>query len=304
MKTAPLYVILTILLLANSLAETKADESPNYSRSIILPLVSEPGKKRNLFSKYGNNGNAQWNKHFWGTSLGFDQFTGIGWGTPQAGTLITPEHVLCAAHYGVNRKGVYFHGIEGNRLKICLPEKDAENKNRSIVIQPDILVVKLATPAPEGAKIYPLPSPEDHLRRLSWGNLPKEQRPLLIATDWKSPLPPKPDDPEGKQHFRITRSAHPVLLSRSPAGGKTLHWSYGKNGDPAVHSSYHEVINSGDSSNPIFWVTKNGLVLASTFTGVTGGPDYGNPEIQKEIQAAIDKLGGQKPYKLKTSPVR
>jgi hypothetical protein len=297
-----LALALSFLLLSPAAGES-AEKTAAYSRDQILPLVSESGKQRTLFSAFTNGQDATWNKNFWGFTLGFDQFTGIGWGTERAGVLITPEHVVCAAHYPVNDKGVHFYGYDGKYLGGRVPAKNAEGKILGASITPDIRIIKLDSPAPAGARIYPLPDPETHEQRIAWGALPDDERPLLLATDWRNPKPKKTEDPKERQRWRIARSVHPVTLAPGPPAGKTLHWAYGPRGDVAIDSSYHETVNQGDSSHPIFWVSKSGLVLASTFTGTTGGPDSGNPEIQKAIQEAIEKLAGERDYTLKTVSV-
>jgi hypothetical protein len=301
MNPTPLLLLGLLLAATFAQCEPAGEDNSTYSRKVILPLVKSPGKDKNLFKTFKIDGDSQWNPNFWAASLGFDQFTGIGWGTPRAGVLVTPEHVISAAHYGNNEKGVHFYSEDGGFLGIRHIARDTENKFLLSRLPNDIRVARLESPAPKGARIYPLPDPKTDEQRISWCSLPENQRPLLLATDWRSPVPKKnPADPKEGQQWRITRSAHPVLLKRISGGA--MGWTYGPRGEPAVHPSYHEIINVGDSSHPLFWVTKSGLVLASTFTGTGSGPNYGNPEVQTAIQEAIDKLGGTKQYKLKTAP--
>ena len=275
-----------------------------YSREKILPLVSSPGKERGLFSSFTLGKKSVWNKEFWGASLGFDQFTGVGWGTGRAGVLVTPEHVLCAGHYPVNQDGVHFYGKDGEFLGRRGPALSDDKKEMlRIKLPQDIRVVRLERPAPAGARIYALPDPKTHPQRVAWSALPEDQRPLLVATDWRNLRPKRPGDPEERRRWVFTRSAHPVRLAPRTNNELFLSWRYGKQGDPAVDPSYHENVNQGDSSHPLFWVTRSGLVLASTFSGAHGGPDYGHPEVQASIQEAINTLGGERPYTLKTAPV-
>ena len=80
-------------------------------------------------------------------------------------------------------------------------------------------------------------------------------------------------------------------------------WRSGKLGDPAIHPAYHEVINKGDSGHPVFWVTRAGLVLASTLSTPSTGPDFGNPELQRSLQRAINITSGDESYAFRTVPV-
>lgn len=300
-----LSLLLGSLLVATFARCEPADkEAPTtYSRKIILPLVKSPGKEKGLFKTFKIDGDSEWNPKFWGASLGFDQFTGIGWGTPRAGVLITPEHTLSSGHFGNNYKeGMHFYDKNGKYLGHRAVSRDKNNLQTILNLPNDIRVARLESPAPTGARIYALPDPKTNELRSSWASLPKDQLPLLLATDWRNPIPKKiSEDPKKPQQYYITRSAQPLRLM-SMSGGSMI-WTYGPNGDPAVHPSYHEPINVGDSSHPVFWITKSGLVLASTFSSAAGGPNYGDPDVQKRIQEAIDKLGGTKEYKLKTAPV-
>ena len=284
----------------------QARTSAAFSRKSILPLVAEPGKERRIFSSFKAGERATWNPEFWGAPLGFKAYTGVGWNKPQAGILVTPEHVVGAAHYGVNASGVDFYGLDGQHLGNRKPARDEAGTIIASRLKRDVIVIRLSAPAPEGAAIVKLPDPKGHSQRLKWNSLAPGERPLLVATDWRNPKPTAPakagEEPR-KQKWRITRSAHPVLLRSINEQAGILQWSLGAANDPAVDTSYHETVNKGDSSHPLFWVTPSGLVLASHFTGITAGPDYGNPDLQKELQQAIDELGGSEARRLSFAPV-
>ncbi len=303
MKSTSLLFLALLLSTPLAPGDTPAEEAAAYSRTVLLPLVKSPGKDKNLFKKFKMEEDSPWNPNCWAASLGFDQFTGIGWGTDRAGVLVTPEHVLSAAHYGNNSvEGMHFYDKDGNYLghrALAI----GENKLVLLLNLPnDVRVGRLESPAPAGAKIYALPDPNTADLRASWGTLPPDQLPLLLATDWRDPVPKKnPADPKEAQSWKSTRSVHPVRLRSATAN--SLSWTYGPNGEPAVDPSYHGIVNLGDSSHPLFWVTKSGLVLASTFSTTSSGPNYGSPEVQKAIQDAIGKLGGSRKYTLKTAPV-
>lgn len=301
-RPIPALLLLPLFQLA-ACGEEDPAEVAAYSRETILPLVAKPGKERGLFSEYKSDGSATWNKNFWGASLGFEQFTGIGWGTERAGVLITPEHVVSAAHYGNDhRRGVHFHDRNGKFLGFRAIATNAEGKPLVAKLANDVRVARLDSPAPADARIYPLPEPDSKALLVDWQDLPDNKRPILIATDWRNPRPKQdPSDPKERQKWSITRSVHPVLLNS--VKGRILLWSYGPRGAAEVHPSYHETINKGDSSHPLFWIGKSGLVLASTFTGTGSGPNYGHPDVQADIQKAIERLGGSQSYTLKFSSV-
>lgn len=301
-RITPVLLLLPLFQLAACGEETPA-KTAAHSRDLLLPLVEKPGKDRSLFSEYKNDGPATWNKNFWGAALGFEQFTGIGWGTERAGVLVTPEHVVSAAHYGNGpRRGVHFHDKNGKFLGFRAIATNAEGKPLVVNLSNDVRVARLESPAPTGARIYPLPEPKSKALLIDWQDVPDNKRPILIATDWRNPRPKKdPSDPKERQRWRITRSVHPVLLHS--VRGRIMMWSFGPGGAAEVDPSYHETINKGDSSHPLFWIGKSELVLASTFSGPGSGPNYGSPEVQADIQKAIQRLGGSRAYTLKFAPV-
>ena len=309
MTTArPLTLVLTILLTQAACADEDQgpEASATLSRDKILPLVSEPGKEKKIFTSFETGENAVWNEDFWGAALGFEAYTGMGWHNPQVGILVTPEHIVGAAHYGVPTKGIDLYGLDGSFLGNRKPARREDGKYALVRLDPDIMVIRLQGPAPEGAAVAKLPDPDGHKQRLAWANLPEDKRPLLVATDWRNPKPTPPakeGEPKKRKQWRITRTAHPVVLRSFHEGMKSMQWNYGPAAGNGIDPSYHETINQGDSSNPIFWVSKEGLVLASTFSGVNSGPNYGHPEIQKALQEAIDSLGGTKPHRLQFAPV-
>jgi hypothetical protein len=293
---------LVLLIASPAWAQDDPAAQASYSRDLLLPLVSKPGKEKNLFVSVTPEENCVWNSKFWGASLGFDQFSGVGWNSDRAGVLVTPQHILAAKHYPLKPgRPVSFYGKDGRFLGTRKVAPAAEGSPSNIKLANDVMVAKLERPAPAGARIYPLPDPATHEARKAWGLLPKPQLPLLIATDWKNPSPPNPDGSPAKKKWVVTRSAHVARLA--PSRGDILQWTYGATGEPAVHPSYHETVNFGDSSHPLFWVSKSGLVLASTFSGTNSGPDYGSPVVQAAIQRAIDAMRGEDDYTLKTVPV-
>ncbi len=156
MRLSPSLLLIPVLLIGlEACGDPQAEDPAAYSRKVILPLVAKEGKKRKLFAPYKHGKKSTWNKKCWGASLGFDQFTGIGWGTERAGVLITPEHVISAAHYGNGKaKGVHFYGEDGTFLGATSIAVNAEEKPMIRNLPADIRVARLASPAPKGARIY------------------------------------------------------------------------------------------------------------------------------------------------------
>jgi hypothetical protein len=71
--------------------------------------------------------------------------------------------------------------------------------------------------------------------------------------------------------------------------GASIHFGY----IPGLDSSYRRNLVVGDSGNPSFLLTSDGLALLGTHTtgGPGAGPFYGDPAVQAAIRAAMAEMG-------------
>ena len=121
-----------------------------------------------LFSAYRPNAVSSWNGG-WTRSL---DFTGVSWTRKQAGTAITPRHIVFAAHF-IPKSGtpLTFHDRSGNVHKrkvvklISFRGRKAPEEYRS-----DIAVALLDSPLPPSIKTYRLLPPRTDYERTLIGS--------------------------------------------------------------------------------------------------------------------------------------
>jgi len=121
----------------------------------------------------------------------------------------------------------------------------------------DIAVAKLHLPLPPGIKPY-------RLARASEATI---GRPVIITDQTKS------------------LSVHRI----EGVSGSSIHFGY----IAALDSAYRRNLVVGDSGNPSFLLTSDGLALLGTHTtgGPGAGPCYGDPGVQSAIRAAMAAMG-------------
>ena len=205
------------------------------------------------------------------TWAGQFDFTGVGWDNVKAGTLITNQHIVVAAHYarsvGSSIKFLNQDGVLEKRIIIAL--KYLRNYNAELG---DACVEKLNEPVSDSVKVYSLPKSDisDDLTTL-------DGAPYIMTDKYANAYPEK-----------IITLRHTGNTSYKVYN--VVNW--GKNSD-YPNFMYHSAI-SGDSGNPHFLYAHGELVLGSVLFGYgTGGMVshfYGFKLIQDAINLAISDM--------------
>lgn len=238
----PRFLLLFLLLLPACQQSTK---SPQAWKPNTLPGPEEPP---GIFESYSATDDAEL-ANTWARS--FDM-SGVSFDDKRTATLVTPRHVVMAAHY-TRKPGsrVVFHDRNGKRLerKLVTTRK----------VLGDVAVGLLDEEVPSRFKVYPLihrsTTPEQILGRLA------------AVTD------------QNRRIFfhRIKKFRQSMIVFGYDAP-TTVGWG--------------KKLVSGDSGNPSFLPVGNDLALIETHTGGGAGvgPYYGNPELQDKLQDRITEL--------------
>lgn len=220
-----------------------------------------------IFANYQRRKVAQWNG---GWTRRID-LTGVSWSHRQAGTAITPRHLVFAAHYmlkiGTN---VTFHDRKGQvhsrKLIKAMSLRKRKDAGRS-----DITVALLDRPLPASIKTYRLLPPRSDYEHTLVGV------PALVT--------------EQQRRVFIHR------VRRVNRGGI----SFMKN--PDYPESLFKNLIKGDSGHPTFLLVGGEPVLVETHTGGGGGagPFYSHGPIFQALTEAVASLDPS--FKVKTVPL-
>lgn len=198
-----------------------------------------------------------------GWTRGFDM-SGIAFDEDRTATLITPRHVVMAAHFArPTSSQIVFHDRYGKRVK------------RTIIgLAPgkaDVMVGLLDEDVPSNHRAYPLPAPEPDFSRLVG-------HPVLVTDKLR------------------------CLFVHQVAGIQDG-WIRFQH-DPQRKHGWGKNLIVGDSGNPSFLIVGRDLVLIETHTtgGPGAGPFFGDPEIQSAIRSAVAMLGGG--HRIRTVAIR
>lgn len=246
--------------------ESQAPDGSNRDEASLSPLarrinaetlaVVPAGPKPNaLFDVYGENGDAAWGRN-WTHKVNLG---GVSWDGTRTVTLVSPLHVVMAAHY-VRKPGdlVVFRDAKGKRvprtLKALLPITLPNG------IAPDIAVGLLDRSVP--LKFYKVPPADPSFAAQLPGS-------YVLVTDG-----------ERRLHCHEVASAE----------GWAIQFGYSEK----IHKAYWEDLIVGDSSNPSFILLHGEPVLVETHTtgGAGAGPYYGDPEVVAAINQRMTELGG------------
>lgn len=242
---------------ALSVAAIRADSDRRFE--VLLEGAGEP----EIFSSYSADGPVRWARNF---TLRLD-FTGVAWDDSRTATLVSPRHVVMAAHYQrpVGSK-LSFHDRRGELHQATLTA--VQN-----VAGADICVGLLDAPLPDSVSFYRLlpPSPSN----------PGLVGCLAVVTD----------------HSRRAH-VHPIDLIN------VNHLAFGRPEPGRIPPSLYKPVIKGDSGNPSFLIVGGEMVLIETHsTGGSGaGPFYSAPKNFAAINAAMAKLGGG--HQLSVVPLR
>lgn len=210
-----------------------------------------------IFKQYNARGksvmNSTWTRKF--------DASGISFNDKKTCTLITPQHVVMAAHYKRPvPSSVVFHDRQGNHVERVL----VASKN----VFGDCAIGLLNEPVPRGYKIYPLLNPQPDL-----GDRLKGE--FVLITD------------QNKRVF-----VHEVRgVSKRANGYASIGFRY----DAKKQIGYGKILVSGDSGNPSFVMVNGEPVLIETHHqgGAGAGPFYGDQDLQNKLRSAILSIGGK-----------
>lgn len=207
----------------------------------FLPKQAERGT---LFSYYQPRANSKW-KNNWAARL---NLTGVSWNDSRTATLISPSHLVMAAHFTRPANvPVMFHDKNGK------PYERFIAKVRSLGSVGDIAVAKLNLPLPPEVKSY----------RFAKASEATIGRPVIV-TDQTNTL----------SVHRIAAVCGSVIRLEyipglNPVYGRNL--IVGDSGNPSF------LLQNGEL-----------LLLETHTTGGPGaGPFYGDPQVQAAIRTAI-----------------
>lgn len=220
-----------------------------------------------LFKNYNQRGVSRWND---GWTKRID-FSGVAWSHRQAGTAITPRHIVIAAHFPLGLDtSISFHDRSGVLHKRKVIER-LSLRDRPQDSRHDIMVLLLDTPLPPSVKTYRLLPP-----RTDYGH-------TLID------CPAIVTEQKRRAFIHKVRSA-----TRGRMGFK-------KNTD--FPDELYKGLIKGDSGNPSFLLVGGEPVLIETHTGggAGGGPFYSDPVVFKALTEAVAKLDPA--YKIETVPL-
>ena len=241
MKAAALFLLPAAFLVSCAGPASSTANSP-------LELLAAEPEKGTLFKYYQPRGESP-RRNNWAAPL---DFSGISWNDMRCATLISPSHVVMAAHFIRDaRTPAMFHDRMGQ------PEERFIVSHKVLTCIGDIAVGKLNMRLPSGYKAYRFASVADatpgtpvittdqtltasvHQIRGVFGK--------GVALDWVPSI-----DPIYRRHLIPGDSGHPTFVL--------------KNGEL--------------------------LLLETHTTGGPGaGPFYGDPEVQQAIRAAMIELG-------------
>jgi hypothetical protein len=194
-------------------------------------------------------------------------FTGVAWDDARSATLVSPEHVVMAAHYArAVGTPLVFHDRRGR------PQRRVVAAVVSLAGLADVTVGRLDSPLPDSVRPYRLLPPSAGYSGLEGC--------LAVVTDQRR---------KAFIHEIGTVSGNGIHF-RLPAASR-------------VPAHLTKRLVSGDSGNPSFLLVGGELVLIETHTagGPGAGPFLSAPPVFAAINGAMSKLGGGQ--QLRTVPL-
>jgi hypothetical protein len=233
---------------ALSVAAIRGDSDRRFS------VLLEEATGNDIFASYATDRPSPWGGNFTRRM----NFTGVAWDDTRTATLVSPEHVVMAAHYqrpvGAT---LVFHDRRGR------PQRRVLAAVESLAGLADVAVGRLDSPLPDAVRPYRLLPPSDGYGALAGC--------LAVVTDQqrKAFLHEIASVQGNGLSFR-----HPATSRISPHLAKDL--------------------IKGDSGNPSFLLVGGELVLIETHSsgGPGAGPFLSAPPVFATITAALAKLGG------------
>ena len=245
----------------------KTTELAADSKLRLQTLASQTDLNNNaLFTTYAKRSTSQWNS---GWTRRID-FSGVSWSHRQAGTAITPRHIVFASHYKFKiGTSITFHERSGKvhsrKIEKIISFRDKEEARS------DIAVALLNQPLPPTIKVYRLlPPREDYGHTLP--GCP------VIVTE------------QGRRAY-----VHQIRHA------STRYLSFMKN--PDLPEGLYKPLIKGDSGHPSFLLVGGEPVLIETHSSGGGGrgPFYSHPALFKALQETVAQLDPS--YQIKTVPL-
>ncbi len=223
--------------------------TPGTTADSPLELLPAKPEKGTLFRYYQERSESVWKRN-WTHDL---DFTGVSWNHPTCATLVTPSHVVMAAHFiRPKHVAVMFHDRAGQPIERYIVDV------RSLAQVGDVAVGKLNLPVPADIEIYDLASPGDAVPGTP-----------VITTDQT-----------------MTASVHRIDF----LNGRNIFLSYVPEIDPVYRRDL--TFGDSGHPTFVLKNGKLLLLETHTFGGPGRGPFYGNPEIKAAIQQAVNEMGG------------
>lgn len=211
----------------------------------FLPKEADRGY---VFRHYQPNGRSKWRNNWAGNM----DFTGVAWNDSRMATLVSPQHVVMAAHYIRPREVPMIFHDRGGKPHVRFLVGEVKR-----IPSVDVAVGKLNEPLPSGVTWYR----------------------MVQASDVK------PGQPVIVSHEKATVSIHNIQSIHNTMIGyswiKGLNPVYGRN-----------LIRGDSGHPTFLRKNGSLLLVGTHTTGGPGaGPFYGSPEIQAGVRAAIRELG-------------
>lgn len=224
--------------------------APLLSSSVNSPLELLPPKpeKGTLFKYYQPRGDSP-RKNNWAAGL---DFSGVSWNDPRCATLISPSHVVMAAHFiRDGRTAVMFHDRMGQ------PEERYIVAHKKLDGVGDIAVGKLNMRLPSDIKTYRFANAADALPGTA-----------VVTTDQT-----------------LTASVHQIAA----VYGGGIRLEYVPTIDPIYRRN---LIPGDSGHPTFLLKNGELMLLETHTTGGPGaGPFYGDPAVQAAIRTAMKELG-------------
>jgi len=239
------------------------------SRAIQL-LVPPKGRDKFIFDVYHADRDSAMARGSWTRKV---DMTGVAWDRIEAGTLITPQHILVMRHTGRPMDvPIRFHNSKGRMVERTLVEHshvDPGPEGRGPV---DLVMFKLDQPVPEDIHVY---------------------RVLPPLESWRTTL-------RDAQVFYTDQERK--LMVTKILGFVGVNVRFTRNFD--MDEFYQEPVVGGDSGNPSFLFVNGEPVLLELHSGGGwgAGPFLSHPEVFRLVDEALLKMGGK--YQLSTIPLK
>lgn len=215
-------------------------------RSPLELLPSKPEKGR-IFHYYQARDGSRWERN-WTSGL---DFTGVSWNDARTVTLVSPSHVVMAAHFPRDsRTAAMFHDRAGQPVERYIVAAKR-------IPGTDVAVGKLNMPVPRDIKAYRFASPGDAVPGTP-----------VIVTDQT-----------------MTASIHEIRAVYGPGIG----FSYHRDLDPVYRRNL--IVGDSGNPSFLLKNGELLLLETHTTGGPGAGPFYGDPRLQESIREVMRELG-------------